>query len=288
MKKNTNLQLLQNVAVAFFFVLAFLASPLLSNAQDGQGPPPEIPVPLCPVNNITFTPQLGFGTINKILIGGSATNDGTICWNCYNDSNSYGRSRAFNISTNPYVSGSNVPNFSARITQDLQSSVMRFQVGQANCYNQIVWQKGLTMRTDGSVGIGTDETFGYKLAVNGGIACKNDVFLTQTDLAWPDFVFTKNYTLKPLLLLEREIDSLGHLPQMPSAAEVENKGLSLATVTTTVVQKVEELTLYTIDQQKQLEELKKRNEALEKQNQEMKARYDELLKRLDSLLKEEE
>ena len=234
-KQLTNYSLLQNFAVAFFFACAFLASPLLSKAQDGQGPPPELPAPLCPVNNITFTPQLGFGTINKILIGGSAVNDGTICWNCYNDSTNYGRSRAFNMSTNPYVGGSNVPNFSSRITQDLQSSVMRFQVGQADCYNQILWQNGLTLRTDGSMGIGTDETFGYKLAVNGGIACKNDVFLTQTDLSWPDYVFAPNYTLKPLLFLEREIDSLGHLPQMPSATEVENKGLSLANVTTTVV-----------------------------------------------------
>lgn len=288
MKKNTNLQLLQNFAVAFFFALALLSTPVLLKAQDPAGPPPEITTPLCPVNNITFTPQLGFGTTNKILIGGTPNNDGTICWNCYNDSNSYGRSRAFNMPSGYYVIGSNTPNFSSRITQDLQNSVMRWQVGQADCYNQIVWQKGLTMRTDGSVGIGTDQTFGYKLAVNGGIACKNDVFLTQTDLAWPDYVFTQNYTLKPLLLLEREIDSLGHLPQMPTASEVENKGLSLATVTTTVVQKVEELTLYTIDQQKQLEELKKQNEALAKQNQEMKTRYEELLKRLDSLLKEEE
>ena len=52
---------------------------------DSLGIPPEISVPLCPVNNISFTQQLGFGTTNKILIRGSSTNDGTICWNYYSD-----------------------------------------------------------------------------------------------------------------------------------------------------------------------------------------------------------
>lgn len=264
----------------FAIAVAFLFSASFAKAQDPQGPPEPVGT-YCPVNVLPFTPQIGIGTLNKMIIGGPAGNDGSICWNCYNDSSGYGRARAFNMPNFSYQSGAAVPNFSSRITQDLQRSVMRWQVGVANCYSQISWQNGITLRTDGSVGIGTDETFGFKLAVNGGIACKNDVFLTQTDLAWPDYVFAKNYTLIPLLELEKQIDSLGHLPQMPSAQEVEEKGLSLGTVTTTVVQKVEELTLYAIEQQKQLDELKRQNELLQKQNE-------ELLKRLESLTNEKE
>jgi hypothetical protein len=287
MKKNTTLnQLLHPVAAFFFLAFALLFSTSTTKAQDVI-PGPNGPPPLCSIST-PFVPRLGIGTVNKILIGGNGNNDGTICWNCYNDTVVYGQSKAFNMPVGPYVLGPYAPNFSSRITQDLQNSVMRWQIGIASCYNVITWKNGITMRPDGTIGIGTDQTFGFKLAVNGGIACKSDVFLTQTDIPWPDFVFAKNYRLKPLLLLEKEIDSLGHLPQMPSALEVRDTGVSLARVTATTVQKVEELTLYTIDQQKQLEELKKRNELLEQRNAELDKRYEELLKRLDSLLKEEE
>ncbi|MDL5051456.1 hypothetical protein QQ054_36230 [Oscillatoria amoena NRMC-F 0135] len=285
-KNSISFKNLYTLAGKIFTASSLLFAAITTNAQDvipGPGGPP----PLCPIST-PFTPRLGIGTVNKILIGGNGNNDGTICWNCYNDSVVYGRSKAFNMPVGVYAIGPYAPNFSSRITQDLQNSVMRWQIGIANCYDIISWQSGITMRTDGTIGIGTDETFGFKLAVNGGIAAKNDVFLTQTDLAWPDFVFTKGYHLKPLLLLEKEIDSLGHLPQMPSATEVKETGLSLAKVTATTVQKVEELTLYAIEQQKQLDELKKQNELLEKQNAELKKQQEELMLLVNRLLKEKE
>lgn len=264
MKKNTKLQLLQNFAVASFFAFAFLFNTQTVNAQ-------------C-VANLTYTQQAGFGNNNRIVIGGYGFFDGVIGWNCYSDSSSYGHSRSFNMPNGPFASGFNTPHWSSRIFQDMRAGVFRIQNGQnSTCYDSIQW-KGLTLRTDGSLGIGTDETFGYKLAVNGGIACKNDMMITLTGLSWPDYVFSSSYQLKPLLLLEREIDSLGYLPEMPSAQEIETNGLSVSKVTSTVVKKVEELTLYTIDQQKQLDELKKQNELLAKQNEELKAILNSLLK----------
>lgn len=253
MKKNTSLQLLQNFAVAFFFASALLFSTQAANAQ-------------C-IANLSYTQQAGFGNNNRIVIGGYGFFDGVIGWNCYSDSSSYGHSRSFNMPNGPFASGFNTPHWSSRIFQDMRAGVFRIQNGQNfTCYDSIQW-KGLTLRTDGSLGIGTDETFGYKLAVNGAIIAKNDIRTTQFGVSWPDYVFDTAYQLKPLLLLEKEIESLGHLPEMPSAAEVEADGLSLPQVTTALVKKVEELTLYTIEQQKQIEELKAQLERLLKEKE---------------------
>ena len=254
----------QKAMAAFLFAFAML---FVSQNSYGQ----------CPAN-ITYTQQAGFGNNNRIVIGGYGFFDGVIGWNCYSDSSFYGHSRSFNMPNGPFASGFNTPHWSSRIFQDMRAGVFRIQNGQNfTCYDSIQW-KGLTLRTDGSLGIGTDNTFGYKLAVNGGIACKNDIYITQTNLSWPDYVFKPTYKLKPLLILEKEIEALGHLPEMPSASEVESKGISMAAITTTMVQKVEELTLYTIDQQKQLNALKEQNLLLQKQNEELKALLGSLLK----------
>lgn len=245
----------------------------------------------CGVNGITFTQQAGFGNNSQIIIGGYGQNDGAINFNCYSDSSVYGRSRIFNrpVGMMP-PAGSPVPTWSSRIFQDLPAGILRIQTSGVNnaCYDSVNWNRGLTMHTSGIVGIGTNPISGYMLAVNGGIACKNDMMITLTGITWPDYVLARNYRLKPLLALEQEIDSLGHLPEMPSAEQIENEGLSITTVTTTVVKKVEELTLYTIDQQKQLDELKKQNEQMQKQTELLQKQNEELKALVDRLLKEKE
>lgn len=245
----------------------------------------------CGVNGITFTQQAGFGNNSQIIIGGFGQNDGVINFNCYSDSTVYGRSRIFNrpVGMMP-PAGSPVPTWSSRIFQDLPAGILRIQTSGVNnaCYDSVNWNRGLTMHTTGIVGIGTNPISGYMLAVNGGIACKNDMMITLTGITWPDYVFARNYRLKPLLVLGQEIDSLGHLPEMPSAEQIENEGLSVTNVTTTVVKKVEELTLYTIDQQKQLDELKKQNEQLQKQTELLQKQNEELKVLVDRLLKEKE
>ena len=74
---------------------------------------------------------------------------------------------------------------------------------------------------------------------------------------FPDFVFTKNYKLRPLKDIEVYIKENGHLPGIPTATEVKKNGLDLGEMNTKLLQKIEELTLYMIDLQKQIEELKK-------------------------------
>ncbi|MFC2138003.1 hypothetical protein ACFLTE_07500 [Bacteroidota bacterium] len=71
-----------------------------------------------------------------------------------------------------------------------------------------------------------------------------------------DYVFEDNYELKPLHEVEKYITDNKHLPNVPSEAEVKEKGLNLGDMDVILLQKIEELTLYTIEQQKVIEELK--------------------------------
>lgn len=123
------------------------------------------------------------------------------------------------------------------------------------------------MRIDpsGNVGIGTTNTNTYKLTVEGTIAARR-VKVTQE--AWADYVFNPDYKLPALSEIENYVKAHRHLPEMPSAAEVEKEGLDLGEMNKKLLQKVEELTLYLIDIKKELNELKQRNENLEKKVQE--------------------
>ena len=87
-----------------------------------------------------------------------------------------------------------------------------------------------------------------------GSAKVKELRVTLTD--WPDYVFSDAYRLMPLGEVESHIAANGHLPQMPSAAEVEENGADLGEMNRLLLQKVEELTLYVIDLQKQIEDLK--------------------------------
>lgn len=78
--------------------------------------------------------------------------------------------------------------------------------------------------------------------------------VTLTD--WPDYVFGEGYRLRPLAEVEEYVKEHSHLPDVPSAEEVEQDGADLGEMNRLLLQKVEELTLYIIDLQKQVNELK--------------------------------
>jgi hypothetical protein len=122
----------------------------------------------------------------------------------------------------------------------------------------------------GQVSIGTTDPKTYKLAVNG------DAIFTRIKVkqysTWPDYVFNINYRLPSLNDVESFIRKYQCLPGVPSAKEVERNGLDVGDSQAILLKKIEELTLYIIDINKQmidvsktLEKLKEENKALKKQ-----------------------
>ncbi len=107
-------------------------------------------------------------------------------------------------------------------------------------------------RNGGNVAIGTTDTMGYKLAVNGNIRAKEIVIEASP---WPDFVFKEDYHLPTLTEVDAYIKSKGHLPNIPSEQEVLENGIGLGTLNAKLLQKIEELTLYTIQQEEKLNTL---------------------------------
>lgn len=107
---------------------------------------------------------------------------------------------------------------------------------------------------NGNVGIGTTDTHGYKLAVAGKAVAEEINVKLQAN--WPDYVFDGHYKLPVLSDLDEFIRANKHLPDVPTAEDVKQNGLSLGEMNAILLKKVEELTMYVIAQQKEIENLK--------------------------------
>ena len=112
----------------------------------------------------------------------------------------------------------------------------------------------------GNVGIGTTNP-DAKLTVKGDIHTEE----VQVDLTVPapDYVFTEGYDLKSLEEVQNYIKKHGHLPNIPSAKELEANGIQLGEMDMKLLEKIEELVLYTLDQEKQLKKERERNQKQE-------------------------
>jgi hypothetical protein len=143
------------------------------------------------------------------------------------------------------------------------------------------------IKPNGNVGIGTNLTGEHKLAVEGSIGARE--IKVEAFPNWSDFVFYKEYNLPSLKEVENHIKEKGHLKDIPSAEEVEENGIFLGEMNAKLLQKIEELTLYTIQQQKEIENFKIQNyriDKLEKENELLKtmnSKLIELHKRLEKL-----
>ena len=115
-----------------------------------------------------------------------------------------------------------------------------------------------------NIGIGTSNTQGYKLAVNGSIIAQK--IKLKAFSQWPDYVFRKDYVLPGLPQVEKYITEHQHLPGLPSAEEVKKDGLELGDNQAIMLKKIEELTLYVIELNKKVEKLATENEELKRNN----------------------
>ena len=114
----------------------------------------------------------------------------------------------------------------------------------------------LFLADSGNVGIGTNNP-DAKLEVVGGIHA-HSIRVSMGRGEWPDYVFGEEYKLMDLKELESYVNANKHLPGVPSSCEVEEQGdVDLSEMNAILLEKVEELTRYVIDLQKQIDELKK-------------------------------
>ncbi len=110
----------------------------------------------------------------------------------------------------------------------------------------------IVIKPDGNVGIGTTSTSGFRLSVEGKLRAR-EVFIDLDQ--WADHVFDPGHHLLSLNELESFIDCFGHLPSIPTEAEVLTQDVSIGVIQTLMLEKIEEITLYLIDLNKRLESL---------------------------------
>jgi hypothetical protein len=120
----------------------------------------------------------------------------------------------------------------------------------------------------------------YKLDVNGN-ARANGIVVNTTGA---DFVFNDKYALRKLSEVKSYIDQNHHLPEIPSAEQMKKDGLNVGEMNTKLLQKIEELTLYLIDKDKQVMQLKSQVEQLQNQAKQVKSDEETRIAALEAAL----
>jgi hypothetical protein len=133
------------------------------------------------------------------------------------------------------------------------------------------------------------------LAIQGVVHSKE--VKVDLNVEGPDYVFEKEYSLPSLESVKTYIDQNKHLPEVPSAKEMEANGINVSEMNMLLLRKIEELTLYVIDQRKEIDELKNRSVSprvsgekveelmlyvidLKEKNDELNKKYEEIMKRI--------
>lgn len=200
---------------------------------------------------INPTGNIGIGTTNpseKLDILGNirTTKTKSIIWNDSNDE--------IRVEDNPswFTTKPNVMTFKTF------AGAFNFRDSQTNT-------NLFTILNNGQVAIGTATPYtDYKLSVVGNIIAEKVKVKKSANGLWPDFVFSPSYKLPTLNEIENFVKQNSHLPEIPSAKEIEKEGQDLGEMNRLLLKKVEELTLYLIEQNKEIKSLKSKVELLEK------------------------
>ncbi len=135
-----------------------------------------------------------------------------------------------------------------------------FRIGtntENNTGNFIIRVNGLNtvyINPSGNLSIGTSSVAtGYKVSIAGKVMCEE---LKVQLRPWADYVFTDNYPLMNLYEVEEFIKTYKHLPNIPTAKEIEADGLQVGDMQRRMMEKIEELTLYIISLKKEMDSLK--------------------------------
>lgn len=143
-----------------------------------------------------------------------------------------------------------------RLCKVLLMCTILFCFNSSYSQNDIWNQNGTDVYTSSTndAGIGTTSP-DMKLTVNGKV--HTEELIIDLNVPGPDYVFKKDYPLLSVLELEKYIKQNNHLPEIPSANELAEKGLSISQMSMLMLKKTEELTLYIIDHKKRIDALEK-------------------------------
>lgn len=191
-----------------------------------------------------------FNEFYKIATGSSSQNIYRV---------SVGGNYITNIEIN--ITGSATGNSNISEVEYLLSRPVNTQLSGVSKYREENFYKKIRLKDDnnntqvlldpsGNVGIGTDNTYGYPLAVAGEKGIITEKVTVKLQSQWPDYVFKNDYNLPTLNEVEKNIKKSGHLSNIPSAKEVKKNGFELGEMNVKLLEKIEELTLYLIEQNK--------------------------------------
>jgi hypothetical protein len=233
--------------------------------------------------NVYFLDKVGIGTtpltmaaheklaIRNGMITTSGTGNGiSLNGSYYGSTNSFGTQWYGLFMGNPATMNLSTDQNSANYTPIVLSSFygLGFDVGggkMALCQNGVLVignSSNVNTTIEAIAGI-NPSALEYQLYVEKGIRTER----ARVDLKsnWADYVFETDYDLPSLTSVEQFITTNKHLPNVPSAAEVKENGIDVAEMDEILLRKVEELTLYTIEQEKLIEATNKELAAMKKQ-----------------------
>jgi hypothetical protein len=208
-------------------------------------------------NNVFLGAAAGYGAIgsNNVVIG--------------NDNGSGINGATPPVGTgNIFIGNQAVKNIGSGMGTTLNNQLV---IDNTNSAAPLIWGDFAAdqVKLNGKVGIGAVTSFptnpnyaSYKLFVTGGILSDEVRVSLSATGAWPDYVFTNEYNLKPLSEVESYIKDNGHLPNVPSACQVKEEGIELGNMSKIQQEKIEELTLYVIALNKKLDAQQKQIDAL--------------------------
>ena len=207
------------------------------------------------VDNVRISPFLSVPNyfLNPMLIGSSTVN-GSAILQVTGDVTATGNMGIGTASPGAQLHTTGTVRFGGLTSDNTQTRVL---VSDAN--GNLYYRDASTLAGNGI--LNTDLADGKvilpSLAVNGTVTAQR---LKLSQAGWPDYVFGQGYRLPQLNETEEYIRQHGHLPGIPSAAEVEKKGIDVGDHQVALLKKIEELTLYNIAQEKELQDQNKRLE----------------------------